>query len=82
MGFYRWRLRISMAAALQPPQLVAHEQEYRSVSLPMRPRRFWRRLVASVAFLRCTNAILVAPSDSAASSTAISMPHSTIQTHQ
>ena len=60
MGFYRWRLQISMAAALQPPQLVAHEQEYRSVSLPMRPRRFWRRLVASVAFLRSTNAILVA----------------------
>ena len=60
MGFYRWRLQISMAAALQPSPVVAHEQEYRSVSLPTRRRRFWRRLVASVGFLRSTNAILVA----------------------
>jgi hypothetical protein len=59
MGFYRWRLRISMAAPLQSPQVVAHEQEY-CVSPPMRPRRFCRRLIASVAFLRSTMATLVA----------------------
>ena len=47
MGFYHWRLRISLAAAQQSLQLVPDQQRPPAVRL----RRMLRRLIASAAFV-------------------------------
>ena len=48
MGFYRWRLRISLAAAQESLQLVHGQQPLRSPALPM---GVLRRLIAWVTFV-------------------------------
>src|ERR1051326_5971233 len=51
MGFYHWRLRISLAAGQQSLQLVHDQQRPRSLALAIRLRRVLRRLIASAAFI-------------------------------
>ena len=51
MGFYHWRLQISLAAARQSLHLAQGQQRYKSLALTMRLRRALRRLIASVALL-------------------------------
>src|SRR5262249_10497580 len=51
MGFYQWRLRISLAAAEHLPPLVRVRQRHRSLAPPIRLRRALRRLIASAALL-------------------------------
>jgi hypothetical protein len=51
MGFYHWRLRISLAAAQQSLRFVHDQQRPRSLALAMRLRRVLHRLIASAAFV-------------------------------
>lgn len=51
MGFYHWRLRISLAAAQQSLQPIQDQQRHRSRPLAMQLRRVLHRLIASAAFL-------------------------------
>ena len=51
MGFYHWRLQISLAATRQSLRLAQGQQRYRRLALTMRLRRALRRLIASVALL-------------------------------
>ena len=50
MGFYQWRLRISLAAAQQSLQRI-QDQRHRSLALALGLRQRLRRLIASVALL-------------------------------
>ena len=50
MGFYQWRLRISLAAAPQSLQPI-QDQRHRSLALALGLRQRLRRLIASVALL-------------------------------
>jgi hypothetical protein len=64
MGFYQWRLRISLAAAQQSLHLAPDQQRHRSQARAMRLRRVLCGLVASAASLpgvqRCRTTSLVA----------------------
>ena len=51
MGFYHWRLQISLAATQQSFQRVHDQQRHESPALAMRLRRVLRRLIASAALL-------------------------------
>jgi hypothetical protein len=51
MGFYQWRLRISLAAAQQSLHDGPDRQRHSSLALAMRLRRVLRRLIASAALL-------------------------------
>jgi len=51
MGFYHWRLQISLAAARQSLHLAHDQQRHRSLALTTRLRRAVRRLIASAALL-------------------------------
>jgi hypothetical protein len=51
MGFYHWRLQISLAAAQQSCQRVHDQQRHSSPALAMRLRQMLRRLIASAALL-------------------------------
>jgi hypothetical protein len=50
MGFYQWRLRISLAAAQQSLQRI-QDQRHRSLALALGLRQRLRRLITSVALL-------------------------------
>src|SRR5690242_8635201 len=52
MGFYRWRMQISLAAAQQSTRLIHDEQQrHRSLAMAMRLRRVLHRVIASAALL-------------------------------
>ena len=51
MGFYYWRLKISLAAAQQSLHLARDRQRHGSLAPAMRLRRVVRRLIASAALL-------------------------------
>jgi len=51
MGFYQWRLRISLAAAQESLRLAHDQQRRRSLALALGLRRFLRRVIASAALI-------------------------------
>jgi hypothetical protein len=51
MGFYDWRLQISLAAAQEAQQQAQHQRRSERVSVIVRLRRAWHRLTARAAFL-------------------------------
>lgn len=51
MGFYQWRLKISLAAARPSLHLPPDQQRQRSLALIMRLRQRLRRLIASAALI-------------------------------
>ena len=51
MGFYDWRLRISLAAAQETQQQVQNQRRSERVSVIVKLRRGWHRLSARAAFL-------------------------------